>query len=128
MKLRCIQNSIRIRLRKSEVEQLAADKFLEERISFGGGVQLRFALSLTMDTPSPKAFFQDHQILLSIPEKSGLDWIHSEQVGIEAFQDIEEKEQLHLLIEKDFPCKDRPDEDKADTFQELALKNEDKFC
>jgi len=27
---------------------------------------------------------------------------------------------LHLLVEKDFPCKDRPDEDKSDTFTGLV--------
>jgi hypothetical protein len=27
---------------------------------------------------------------------------------------------VHVLVEKDFPCKDRPDEDKKDFFEELA--------
>jgi hypothetical protein len=50
--------------------------------------------------------------------------METEQVGIEHHLDSG----LSILIEKDFPCKTRFDEDKMDTFQELALKNDLSEC
>jgi hypothetical protein len=42
--------------------------------------------------------------------------LQTDQIGIEQTT----THGLYILIEKDFPCKDRADEDKSDLFGELA--------
>ena len=52
-------------------------------------------------------------------------WMSTDQVGIELENELDNGEHLHILIEKDFPCKDRTDEDKSDTFFEIADEQTD---
>ncbi len=55
--------------------------------------------------------------------------IDTDEVGIYGFLKLDNNKSTEIIIEKDFPCKDRPEEDKRDTFQELADKNEKaKLC
>jgi len=49
----------------------------------------------------------------------------SDQVGIEYNIPLDGATYLHILIEKDFPCLDREQEDKSDTFWELAQEKPD---
>jgi len=66
------------------------------------------------------ADFLGNMLKVIIPAQLANDWINTNEVGIESYVDLKGKEKLHLLIEKDFPCKDRPEEDKSDTFTELV--------
>ena len=120
MKLRTTHNSIRIRIRKSEIEELKAEGQVVERIRFPLGTVLRFALQIDEQEEGVTAALEDNFLKLSIPKNEALTWINSNQVGIEKHIPVPEGEELHLLIEKDFPCLDRPEEDKSDTFWELA--------
>jgi len=125
MKLRCTTNSIRIRIRKSELQQLATDKRIEEKIQFGKGVSLTFALSVSGLTKEVTAHFVNNKLLVKLPKEVASQWINSNQVGIEVNQPLEDGDSLHVLIEKDFPCLDREEEDKSDTFWELAPDSPD---
>ncbi len=123
MKLRTTHNSIRIRIRKSELTQLQEKQWVEESIQFPNGVLFTFALKIQEIKSLVDADLVDNQLVLSISKKEATNWINSNQVGIETKIDLPNNEQLHLLIEKDFPCLDRPNEDKSDTFWELANDN-----
>ncbi len=120
MKLRTTHNSIRIRIRKSEIEELSTKKQVIESIRFPLGILLRFALQIQEKEESVTAALEDNFLSVSIPKNEADAWINSNQVGIEKRISLPEGEELHLLIEKDFPCLDRPEEDKSDTFWELA--------
>lgn len=120
MKLRTTHNSIRIRIRKSEIEELKAEGRVVERIRFPLGALLRFALQVQEKEEPVTAALEDNLLSVSIPKDEAEAWINSNQVGIEKRIPVPEGEELHLLIEKDFPCLDRPEEDKSDTFWELA--------
>lgn len=120
MKLRTTHNSIRIRIRKSELALLAEKGKIEESINFGNQVVFRFGLFIDKQMNNVEANLKDNYLLLSIPQEMAATWISSNQVGIEATNPISDTETLHLLIEKDFPCLDREEEDKSDTFWELA--------
>ncbi|NET31688.1 MAG: hypothetical protein F6K19_06765 [Cyanothece sp. SIO1E1] len=120
MKLRTTHNSIRIRIRKSEIEELKAEGQVVERIRFPLGTVLRFALRIDQKEEHVTAGLEDNFLKVSIPKQEAETWMNSNQVGIEKHIPIPENEELHLLIEKDFPCLDRPEEDKSDTFWELA--------
>lgn len=124
MKLRCTKNSIRIRIRKSELEQLATTKRIEESIYFGPQNVLTFALNVNGSIQKVAATLLHDNLVVSLPEKEAKEWINSNQVGIEVNNRVAADQTLHILIEKDFPCLDRENEDKSDTFWELAEKPE----
>ena len=125
MKLRCTENSIRIRIRKSELDQLAQTKRVEEKVRFGSQVVLTFALSINETMQQVAATLLDNNLVVSLPKSAANEWINSNQVGIEVNKETGDDQNLHILIEKDFPCLDRENEDKSDTFWELASDTPD---
>ncbi len=122
MKLRTTDNSIRIRIRKSELANLSTNRAIESRVHFGGGIVFTFALVIADDFDDLHATFEAQYLKLSIPSQMAAAWIKSDQVGLEHTYMVEENTYLHLLVEKDFPCIDREGEDKADFFGELVEK------
>ena len=128
MKLRTTHNSIRIRVRKSELERLRKDEVIEESIVFPNNTAFKFALVIEDIEPDLSATLQDNYLKLSIAKAAGKQWINTSEVGIESFITLPKGESLHLLVEKDFPCLDRATEDKQDTFWELASDNKPDNC
>ncbi len=122
MKLRCEKNSIRLRLRKSDLNRLQAEGSIRNEVSFAFGMSFSWELHLDQNAETVHAEGYGSHIKISLPLALATQWIDSQQVGIEHFQPIDRQNQLHILVEKDFPCKDRPEEDKADTFTELATQ------
>ena len=126
MKLRCSENSIRLRLRKSEIEKLKEVHTLKENVQVGLSV-FSYGIGKT-DAATVHATFEDGCILLHVPEEEMLQWINdAEQVSVSVKQLLKNGQHLSILIEKDFPCINRPEENKADTFQQLAT-NEGDAC
>ncbi len=123
MKLRCIHNSIRLRLKKSDLKNLMETGKVSESIGFSADTTLTFSLELSQAAEQVYAQFQHNQIIIFLPKSTAHTWAESQQVGIEVEQTLGGDEALHLLIEKDFPCLDRENEDKSDTFFELAPEN-----
>ncbi len=123
MKLRCTENSIRLRLRKSDVDQLAREKKVSIQIGFPAGSFLTYELSIGA-TSKLYALFESGLISIQLPEQVAHQWISTDEVSISDELRLPNGAVLYILIEKDFPCKSRPDEDKADTFQELVPEDE----
>ncbi len=120
MKLRCEQNGIRLRLRRSELVQLRTEKWLQTTVHFPDGRVFVWELVLRDDLSEIDAHFVEGRIRIQVPEPSAHRWMDTEAVSMERFLPLADGHALHILIEKDFPCKDRPDEDKSDFFTELA--------
>ncbi|MEL6718483.1 MAG: hypothetical protein AAFP82_07190 [Bacteroidota bacterium] len=120
MKLRVTHNSIRIRIRKSELATLQQNQVIEESIGFPTNIVFKFALEISKEDKVLDAILKNNRLVLSLPKTEAEKWITTNQVSIETFIQINDEEQLHLLIEKDFPCLDREEEDKSDTFWELV--------
>jgi hypothetical protein len=128
MKLRCIDNSIRLRLKRSDVDTLAKEKYLSISVGFPGGAFLKYELRIA-SVKSIEAIFNNGLISIRLPENKAMEWITSEEVGMDKEIELPDGQILSILVEKDFPCKNRPDEDKADTFQELVPEEEkDQAC
>ncbi|MEN0049456.1 MAG: hypothetical protein AAF806_20520 [Bacteroidota bacterium] len=125
MKLRTTHNSIRIRVRKSELASLQKEHFIQESIQFPSNICFKFAIEISFEQEQLEASLENHHLVLSIPQKEAAQWISSSQVGIEKHLQVANNEQLHILIEKDFPCLDRENEDKSDTFWELVPEKTD---
>ncbi len=123
MKLRTLTNSIRIRLRKSELISLQQEKVIEEKVSFPSGPVFSYALAISSSADQLQATYENHQMRISIPESIARQWMITNEVGINADIPLPNGEALSILIEKDFPCNDREDEDKSDTFWELVSED-----
>ena len=127
MKLRCTGNSIRIRVRKSELTALSEKGQVSETI--GISKEIVFEFSLRQEKVERVIATLENNILsVIIPENIAAQWISSNQVGIEVQEKIADDRHLHILIEKDFPCLDREEEDYEDTFHELAEQKSKDSC
>lgn len=116
MKLRIRGNSLRLRLTRTEVAELAAAGFVEERAQLGTtpDCALVYRLELSPTAPRPTASFHGSQINILLPATEGRAWAQNDTVGIHG----EETWGLKLTIEKDFKCLDpRRDEDESDAFE-----------
>ena len=116
MKLRIKSDSLRYRLTRSDVDTLAKEGYLEERINFAGN-PLIYSLQLS-DGQELTVSYIDNKITMSISHKMVDDLIHTDKVGFENHDG-----ESHLLIEKDFVCLDEVAEDQSDNYPNpLAAK------
>jgi hypothetical protein len=118
MKLRLQFNSIRLRLKRSEVEQFFHTGRVEERIMCGTGDQesFHYLLEATDTVSSPKGWIAPAGVVVQVPKADALNWVLTDKIGIEGEQAIDHQASLRILIEKDFACLDGTDEQNADTF------------
>lgn len=118
MKLRIRQNTIRLRLKRGEVDQIASGKSIVEETHFADSV-LTYRLDVS-DDGKVSASFNDNNIVIGVPLSELTQWAKTDRVSIVAEQALEGSGTLSLLIEKDFSClapgHHRPDEDDDDTF------------
>ena len=121
MKLRFENNSIRFRIRKSELKQLKQHGFVKDEVTFPNAV-LTYELRVS-DVPEINPVLAENNIVIYIPLIAAHHWIDTEEIGLYRLINLDEDEALNVIIEKDFPCKDRPEEDKTDTFTELVDKD-----
>lgn len=117
MKLRCVQDSIRLRVRKSDLQQLKEKGTVSESVGFGVGSAFVFSLTIREEVMALTAEFQNNELQVFIPVEEANQWINSNDVGMEAEATVGHP---HILVEKDFPCLDRVEENKGDTFWELT--------
>lgn len=117
MKLRIKGNSIRLRLTRSEVAEFAQTGKFGESSFFGPGPddQLIYSIEVT-ENDSLSASFRDGRLTVHIPQDLAAEWTSTENVGIESVTSIGPNGDLHILIEKDFVCLTRDDEDPNENF------------
>jgi HSP20 family molecular chaperone IbpA len=99
MKLRISGNSVRLRLKPSEVSQLADQGLVEDRVEFAPDSVLVYSLQASPRSAVPTASYTDGKLEVRIPQTTARRWAASSDVAIEAQQDV-----LAILIEKDFRC------------------------
>ena len=118
MKLRIRGNSVRLRLKRGEVDQIAAGTSVVEKTHFPGAI-LTFRLEAS-DGNSISANFDNGNLVVSLPRKRISEWASSSEVSLSEEQKLPDADSLSLLIEKDFSCLEpghhRDCDDDADTF------------
>ena len=118
MKLRIRGDSVRFRLKRGEVDQLAAGTSIVEETHFPDAV-LTYRLDVS-ENSNISATFDNGSLAFSLPMASVLDWANTDEVSLVAEQKISASDTLSLLIEKDFRCLEpghhRDCEDDEDTF------------
>ena len=108
MKIRIKGNSVRLRITKSEVEQIAKGQPVVEIVEFPGNSMSYKICASQSSTVS----FRDGLIGIEVETSVLEKWSNSEEIGIEF-----SNEKIKVLIEKDFACLiTRDGEDDADAF------------
>ena len=119
MKLRIQGNSVRLRLKQGEVATFADTGRAEDRIAFGQGSALVYAVEKA-DVPALSVRLEGSTVTVLIPSADAADWTDSDRVGLEAELHTDDGT-LHVLVEKDFKCLHRPPkEDESDNYPHPA--------
>ncbi len=117
MKLRIRGDTIRLRLKRSEVEQIAAGESLVDTTHFPGAT-LTCRLERS-DDGEFAATFDDNTLAIRLPAGDVHRWASSDEVSLFAEQEVD-SHTLFLLVEKDFQCLSpghhRSQEDDEDTY------------
>lgn len=116
MKLRILDNSIRLRLTQSEVDTAKADGLVRGRVQFAGSNTFDYVLESSPATVKPEAHISNNVLTVRVPKMDIEQWAASQQVSIRSDQLLDDGEQLRILIEKDFQCLAPRDEDESDMF------------
>jgi len=122
MKLRIKGNSIRYRLTRTDVSNLAANGYLEEQTNFLDG-RFIYALQTDAGITELKATYSNNKITMFVPASFVKNWPANDVVGCNAKMPLSESTSLYLLLEKDFVCLDESTEDQSDNFD-----NPNKTC
>jgi hypothetical protein len=117
VKLRIRDNSIRLRLTKTEVEIINKEGLVKGRLQFAGSNSFDYVLESSPATVKPEAHVSNNVLTVRIPQMDIKQWAESEKVSISSEQDLHDGEQLRILVEKDFAClAPRDGEDESDMF------------
>jgi hypothetical protein len=116
MKLRLLNNSIRLRLGQGEVTRIAAGESIAQQLEFPGGAVLRYSLEAWAKPIEVSAQFSNNRLTVVLPIAIAREWATSDRIGIEASQRLSSGESLRILIEKDFKCMDAAGESSPDAF------------
>ena len=103
MKLRILDDSIRLRLSQSEVERIAQGEAVHSHARFPDGFFLSYGLEPSAPATEVGATFLDNVITVRVPVEAAQTWATTDQVALIATQPIEGGE-LAILVEKDFEC------------------------
>ena len=119
MKLRLLDDSIRLRLSQSEVAAASEQGLVEGRTRFPDGTVFAFALESDPDSPGSSASFQGGRLIVRLPAADVVSWAGDDSaVSLRGELSLPEGGPLELLVEKDFRClTPRDGEDQSDMFQ-----------
>jgi hypothetical protein len=117
MKVRIQGNSLRFRLKQSELHLFREQGEVKEVTTFGPAVsnQLSFILQQT-SSGNFSITYQSNTIILAVPQHICTKWTDTELVGFEESIQTGGGESIKILVEKDFKCLDRPDIVDEDAF------------
>jgi hypothetical protein len=114
MKIRILGNSLRFRLTVTEVGTLCQKGYVEEQTHFPNAT-FTYAVKMVKGDVPLHASLEGRSIVLSLPETLGLGWDGNSVIGFEEKQEIPGGV-LSLLLEKDFACLEKREEDDRDTY------------
>ncbi|MCD6012135.1 MAG: hypothetical protein K0Q79_1997 [Flavipsychrobacter sp.] len=116
MKLRIKGNSIRIRLSRTEVDNLAKNGYIDEHTDFGNNT-LTYALQSKDGINTLEAAFENGKVTMYVPSNVVPSWPTNDTVGFENLMSLPNGKELYLLLEKDFKCIDNSMEDQSDNYE-----------
>jgi hypothetical protein len=118
MKLRTNKNSIRFRLSQSEVDEFKKFGVVHECICFSvmPNQQLDYSL-VQYDQDAISISYLNNHLRVYVPVSIADHWCNSNEIGMDCKIVLHDKNELSVLIEKDFKCLvERSSEDESDNF------------
>jgi hypothetical protein len=117
MKLRMKGNSLRLRISRSELAHFVAGHRIEETVRLTPEPEGKLTYALE-SAPGAAASvrYAAQEITVIVTDEQVRTWSGEDQVGIYTTIDIGPAGTLEVIVEKDFACLDRSDEDNKDTF------------
>jgi len=117
LKLRILDDSLRLRLTRAEVDVVSTDGLVRGRVHFAGTNTFDYVLESSPATVKPEAHISNNVLTIRVPTMDIQNWASSEQVSIISEQVLNDGDPLKILIEKDFACLvPRDGEDESDMF------------
>ncbi len=118
MKLRINGNSLRLRVTRSELDELVDAGRVEETIHFSAGERSRltYALECRPDAAEIAVRFDLPKVAVVLPAELAAAWRAGDETGLYAAVDIGAHGSLEVAVEKDFACLHRDEPDSADRF------------
>jgi len=104
VKLRIRDNSVRLRLMRSEVDALRESGEVSASAAFPGSRKLDYRVESSPASVRAAAFFSDNTLTVRLPEADVVAWATTEQVAMEDEQTLDDGDSLKILVEKDFVC------------------------
>ena len=120
MKLRIHENSIRLRLNRSEVAQLAEAGRVQSAVEFVGGGKLSYSVETAGGLECARAEFANGDIRVEVPAGAAGEWAATDRVEISGEQPVSGGRLLSILVEKDFKCMHKGSEDEESFPNPLA--------
>jgi hypothetical protein len=123
MKLRIKDNSLRLRVSRSDLARLIQHGRVESTIYFTGIAEDKwtYAIETRSDIDSANLRYQPNQVTVLVPSFEATTWAGSDRVGIYGSCRLGPGQSLEILVEKDFACLDLSDAENEDTFANPAL-------
>jgi hypothetical protein len=116
VKLRMKGDSLRLRLTRGEVQQLAEVGRVEEHVRISPQSALVYRVQRAPTAAALGATFANGVLEIQVPEGVARDWCASELVTLDGVQHHGDVD-LRIVVEKDFAClAPRSDEDESDNF------------
>jgi len=123
MKLRLLDDSIRLRLSQGEVVAAREQGLVESQTRFADGSVFTYALEAAKSAAAPSAAYTRDRMVVKLSARAIEDWANDDAaVSLRAEVQLADGGRLKLLVEKDFKClapRD-DDEDQSDLFQNRA--------
>lgn len=118
MKLRVKSDSLRLRVSRSELARLQAGGRVEETVHFGAArdATLTYALEIAPQASPVRVRYQSQEVTVLLSEEQARLWAKDGEIGVYTSIVINAEISLEVIVEKDFACLDRSDEDNSDTF------------
>ena len=111
MKLRIQGNALRLRLTQKEVSCLHDHNLVESAIQFPSGRAFRYVLVSSSEASEVSADYDGVSIRVAVPRAVAISWAQSTEVTIYG-----PGNGVGILIEKDFQCLHKTDEQNADAY------------
>jgi hypothetical protein len=118
MKLRIKGNSLRIRVSRSELARFLDGERIEETIQFTPAPEasLIYALESSPQVAPVRVHYESQIVKVILSEDQTRSWGAESEVGVYSTLEIGAAGSLEVIVEKDFACLDRSDEENSDAF------------
>jgi len=118
VKLRLLDDSIRLRLSRSDVAAADGGGRVQAQTRFPGGRTFTYVLETSPEGSPVEAAYNDDRMVVRLPRADMTAWANDDTaVSLRRDVDLADGAVLKLLIEKDFQClSHRHDEDQSDLY------------